>query len=521
MIHTQEIAGKACRRETLSELHHLERVILLALKTCGRVSFGDLAAASALPEASVSRATLWLSSKAYVRIEGKKETRLELGSEGLGFAKKGFPERILVETIVANGGKLALDEASIRTGLSKKELTIALGWAKEKGWLQIVREMDAVTLLAEANPEDGSDEKLVAALSKGKLVVEVLAPNLAEGFQMIHRRPNVIETEERIERFVSLTPIGLEVVQRIDAGAPSEVSQLTPDLIKSGEWRSRKLRRYDIQAAVGEIWPGKKQPFLRFLDELRWKLLALGFKEMKGPLIELMFFNCDALYMPQDHPAREIHDIYYIRHPSEGDLSPYALQLERVKRAHENGGETNSKGWRYQFSTREAQRLILRSQGTAVSVRMLLDERLEIPGKYFSISRCYRPDVVDRTHLTEFNQIEGIVIGEKLTFRDLLGVLERFALDVAGAEKVRFRPDYFPFTEPSVELAAYKEGFGWIELGGAGIFRPEVTLPLGIKVPVIAWGLGINRIFMMMQGINDIREIFTQNLEWLRMQKVV
>jgi phenylalanyl-tRNA synthetase alpha chain len=195
--------------------------------------------------------------------------------------------------------------------------------------------------------------------------------------------------------------------------------------------------------------------------------------------------------------------------------------VKNVKATHENGWQTGSKGWNYRFSIEETKKLILRSQGTALSARMLVNENLEIPGKYFSISRCYRPDIVDRTHLTEFNQIEGIVVGEELTFRDLLGVLKRFASDIAGAQKVRFRPDYFPFTEPSVELAAYKEDFGWIEFGGAGIFRPEMTLPLGITVPVIAWGLGVNRIFMMKSGITDIRDLFTQNLEWLRMLKVI
>jgi phenylalanyl-tRNA synthetase alpha chain len=151
---------------------------------------------------------------------------------------------------------------------------------------------------------------------------------------------------------------------------------------------------------------------------------------------------------------------------------------------------------------------------------MLVSPELEVPGKYFSLARCYRPDVVDRTHLTEFIQVEGIVVGASLTFRDLLGILKRFALEIANADQVRFKPDYFPFTEPSVELSAYKEGLGWMEFGGAGIFRPEVTLPLGITVPVIAWGLGVERLFMMKAGISDIRNLFSQDLDWLRRRTV-
>jgi phenylalanyl-tRNA synthetase alpha chain len=139
---------------------------------------------------------------------------------------------------------------------------------------------------------------------------------------------------------------------------------------------------------------------------------------------------------------------------------------------------------------------------------------------HFSIGRCFRPEVLDKTHLTEFNQVEGIVVDKDLTLRDLLGILERFAIDIAGADKAKFVPDYFPFTEPSVELHAYKKDFGWIEFGGSGIFRPEVTMPLGIDVPVLAWGLGIDRLFMMKAGIKDIRQLFSMDLDWLRKQKV-
>jgi len=146
---------------------------------------------------------------------------------------------------------------------------------------------------------------------------------------------------------------------------------------------------------------------------------------------------------------------------------------------------------------------------------------LEVPSKYFSIARVYRPEVVDKTHLSEFNQVEGIVVDKNLNLRDLLGVLGKFAKEIAGADKIRFKPDYFPFTEPSVELSAYKEGYGWVEFGGSGIFRPEVTQPLGIKVPVIAWGLGVDRLFMMRAGLKDIRGIFSQDLDWLRRKQVV
>jgi phenylalanyl-tRNA synthetase alpha chain len=222
----------------------------------------------------------------------------------------------------------------------------------------------------------------------------------------------------------------------------------------------------------------------------------------------------------QDHPAREVSDIYYIKEPKYGDISGHMDVVERIKATHENGWQTGSTGWGYKYAFEVAQRLILRGHSTCLSVRTLKSSVLQVPGKYFSIARVYRPEVIDRTHLSEFNQIEGIIVGSDLNLRDLLGVLGRFAMEIAGASKVRFRPDYFPFTEPSVELSAYKEGYGWIEFGGSGIFRPEVTQPLGVTVPVIAWGLGVDRLFMMHSDIEDIRMIFCQDLDWLRKKQV-
>ncbi|MDQ1280104.1 MAG: phenylalanyl-tRNA synthetase alpha chain [Thermoproteota archaeon] len=500
-------------------LHRLERMLLLAAKDGKRASMDELKDKTRLLPASVSRAALWLSSKDLAKIDEEQRTTISLGSEGEKFQQKGFPERILSEAVLKAGGKIPLEKASEVSGLSKEEVNIALGWARRKNWLQFLKDKGRTFLSVEKEPVIDDDEKLISFLSKSSAIVNELDAKLTEGLRILAERPDVIVRSVNVRRFLTLTLSGLNLARQV-SGIVEELSQLTPELITSRKWKSVSLRKYDIKAPVSSVWPGKKQPYKRFLDELKLKLVALGFKEMEGPIVEFMFFNCDALYMPQDHPAREIHDIYYVKKPSRGDLSDYSALIRKVRETHENGWETGSRGWGYKFSSEESKRLILRSQGTPLSVRMLINEELEIPGKYFSIKRCYRPDVVDRTHLTEFNQVEGIVVSPNLTFRDLLGVLEKFALEVAGAERVRFKPDYFPFTEPSVELAAYKKDVGWLEFGGAGMFRPEVTLPLGIKAPVIAWGLGVDRLFMMNAGINDIRNLFTQDLEWLRKQKV-
>jgi len=501
------------------DLRENERKTLLALKEAGRRIMVDaLVKASGLAHSAVMRAALSLESKNLVRILEEQSRKASLTEEGKEYAEKGLPERQLIDALRRIGGQGSIDHVLEAANLEKSLSVIALGWLSRKKWASIEKKDQILKLLKE--PLEGADERLLSLLNKRAIVsIEDLDKELRDVVSILKRR-KLIEVREEIIRQLELTEDGWRLVRK-GVEIVQEVSQLTPELIATGKWRQAKLLRYNIKAPVSHIWPGKKHPYLRFLDDLKQKLVALGFKEMTAPIVELSFFNCDALYMPQDHPARDIHDMYFIKDPEYGNLKDYEQYSENVQKTHENGWETGSKGWGYAFSMLEAARLMLRSQTTTASVRTLISDELEIPGKYFSVARCYRPDVIDKTHLTEFNQVEGIILGEDLTLRNLLGVLERFAVDIAGADKVKYRPDYFPFTEPSVELVAYKEDYGWLEFGGSGIFRPEVTQPLGVEVPVLAWGLGVDRLFMMKAGIDDIRYLFTQDLDWLRQMELV
>jgi phenylalanyl-tRNA synthetase alpha chain len=298
------------------------------------------------------------------------------------------------------------------------------------------------------------------------------------------------------------------------SGIAAEVSQLTPEMLRDGRWQRLRFRRYNLGLRPSRTLIGRRHPYAEFLDRVREKFIALGFTEMRGDLVENEFWNMDALFMPQFHPARDIHDVYFVKHPTHAReiAEPF---LTRVASTHRNGGTTGSTGWQYAFDVERAKRLVLRSQGTAVSARTLASGPA-VPGKYFSIARCFRYDQVDATHATDFFQVEGIVLGEDINFRTLLGLLDLFAREVAQAKEVKFLPAYFPFTEPSVELHVRHPRLGWMELGGAGLFRPEVTLPLGISVPVIAWGLGLDRMAMVALGIHDIRELFTDNMDLIR-----
>jgi phenylalanyl-tRNA synthetase alpha chain len=501
-----------------------ELKVLSALERLnGKASVEQLISEARLSDAGVMRAALTLQEKGFVKIHAKPETLIKLSDEGKLDAENGLPERRLVKALATLGGEARLDKAVAEAGLEQEFRQIALGWILRKNWAVYDSENNTLRIadyiLHQVAVPEGNDEKLLRYLhGKNQASLNALTAELQAAVQILKKRKLLI-TEDKTRRILEITVAGKQAAKQGKAAA-EEVTQLTPELIITGKWRTAKLQKYNIKAPVAKTWPGKKHPYLSFLEEVRAKLVTLGFKEMTGTNVETSFFNFDALYTPQDHPAREEVGIYLVKDPEFGDISAYKTAVANVKATHENGWRTGSTGWRYTFSKQEAKRLILRGHGTCLSARTLLSPNLEIPSRYFSIARCYRPEVMDKTHLSEFNQVEGIVVDEKLTLRDLLGVLEKFALEIASADKVRFKPDYFPFTEPSVELSAYKEGYGWVEFGGSGIFRPEVTLPLGVNVPVIAWGLGIDRLFMMRAGIDDIRCIFSQSLDWLRRKEV-
>lgn len=207
-----------------------------------------------------------------------------------------------------------------------------------------------------------------------------------------------------------------------------------------------------------------------------------------------------------------MQDTFYIKTPRE-TLLPEDELVEKVKRAHEHGGKTGSKGWKYQWDREVARQSVLRTHTTCVSARFLKDN--QPPLKMFSVGRVFRRETITYKHLPEFHQVEGIVADESITFRNLLGILKEFYHQLGF--QVRFRPAYFPYTYLSTECEIYlPEKESWIELGGAGMFRPEVLEPLGVETPVAAFGLGIERLAMIRLGIQDIRMLYQSDIGWLR-----
>jgi len=229
--------------------------------------------------------------------------------------------------------------------------------------------------------------------------------------------------------------------------------------------------------------------------------------------------NFDALYTAQDHPARDLHDTFFLKNPEKADISEFGEKVENIKQTHEDGWTTGSTGWGYDWSEEEASRNVLRTHTTAVSAQRLHEIDIngeDLPKKLFIIGRNFRNETVDRTHLPGFIQLDGIVVGENLNFRNLKAYLSEF-FQKMGYDEFRLIPSYYPYTEMSTEVQVWdEEEEEWLGMGGAGLFRPEVVKPLlGFEATVLAWGLGVGRIAMKAAGINDIRELYRNDIEIL------
>ncbi|MBA5942681.1 MAG: phenylalanine--tRNA ligase subunit alpha, partial [Methanophagales archaeon] len=331
------------------------------------------------------------------------------------------------------------------------------------------------------------------------------------------RKRRLVTYNTEIKREIAITDAGHEIVSR-GISIEEELTQLTPELIRTGLWRDRKFKRYDVELPSKKNYPAKIHPYQRILEMMRQIFTEMGFIEIKGDLIQSAFWNFDALFVPQDHPAREMQDTFFLGRRERLDLNVDKDVIKNVKQMHEHGGAINSTGWGGEWQKELGEELLLRTHTTAVTLKYLASHP-EPPVKVFCIDRVYRRETADSTHLPEFDQLEGIVMDKGVTFTNLLGLLTTF-YEKMGFGSIRFRPGYFPYTEPSVEVDVYMPEHGWLELGGAGIFREEVTNPVGVKYPVLAWGLGIGRLAMLSLGLKDIRDLYRSDIDWLRKTRI-
>jgi phenylalanyl-tRNA synthetase alpha chain len=571
---------------TVKNLHPLEVKIILYYKQGEELTVDRVESDLGLKSGNGNQALSWLAGKGIVT-ELRRETKsfFELTELGREWKEKGTPEERMIEYVRIKPGQ-RLPEIAAALGLDNKDVGSAFGTLSKLNVLAMDAAKGVVMSLPENELLNGRPAKgkaaehfavirglleKAAAVSGGLLdhdslsETERLAMGGPAGSGLAKKRAAAGVPFREIDRELVVFGFtggaaesaegGRDVLAAALAAAGitgEETGALTPEMLADGSWREKAFRSYNVRVPPTRLIPGRTNPYVKFLEDVKDKLASLGFEEFDGPLVETEFWNSDALFMPQFHSARDIHDVYRVA-GTEGaavgggtntgasggaavsgatatdsgavsakNIAARAGHIEEpwlsnVAAAHESGGATGSRGWGYSFDREFTRALILRSQGTVLSAKTL--PHAKIPGKYFGIVRCFRYDKVDATHLPDFYQTEGIVLGEDVNLKTLLGMLEMFALEVAGAKEVKYVPGYFPFTEPSVEVHIKHPVLGWFELGGSGIFRPEVTESLGVHVPVAAWGIGIDRMALMALGLNDLRELFSYDIENVRLRR--
>ena len=404
---------------------------------------------------------------------------------------------------------ISLQEAQKQSALSNDEFKASLGVLKKKALIELKNGKIILNASKTEIAKKMLEESLLEILPINK---DELKPEQVFAFKTLQNRKNLIEIKEDTIININVTELGKKLT-KLKIKEENLIEQITPEIIKS--WKGKKFRRYDVTSPLPKIKGGKRHFVNQSIDYARKIWLEMGFQEMSGNIIQPSFWNFDALFTAQDHPVREMQDTFFINEKQE--IKDKKL-IKKIKEAHEKG-TSGSKGWGYKWNEELSKKLVLRTHTTCLSAQTLYNLK-EFPAKFFAIGKSFRNETVDWSHGFEFNQTEGIVIDPNANFRHLLGYLKQFAKKM-GYDKIRFRPAYFPYTEPSLEGDVWdEEKQEWIELIAGGIFRPEVTEPLlGKPIPVLAWGPGFDRMIMKIYKIKDLRNMYKNDLTQLRKMK--
>ncbi len=506
-------------------LSPLERKAAPHLQKSGTLS--ELAAAAGMQDVEAMRSLQWLEGKGCLTIKTEEQEALVVLERGQKAAKDGLPELHALKALKEQKTLTVAAIAAVLPAYDKQAVGAVVGILKKRDIPFVTIDgkpafkwVDALKI-----PESGEQALLGKAAKAGwRLSVGAMTVEERRAATELAKRQGYATIEKRKEKNYTLTPLGEKVkVQATSGGVQRVIEKNTPEILKEELWKRTNFifRPYNVTINVPRKTGGRAHFVNEAIDYIKRIWLDLGFEEMEGSHVQTAFWDLDSLFVPQDHPAREMQDTFYLKDPAKGKL-PAAL-LKKVKAAHENGGDTGSLGWRYTFSDEEAAKNLLRTHTTVLSAQTLLkikEGKCRIPGKYFSVSKVYRNEALDWKHLFEFHQVEGIVVDEHADLRHLKGYLREF-FGKMGFPDVRIRPAHFPYTEPSAEVDVWDpRKKQWVELGGAGIFRPEVVKTiLGKDVPVLAWGLGMERIIKEYYGFEDLRDLYRNDLEQLKTVK--
>jgi phenylalanyl-tRNA synthetase alpha chain len=477
-------------------------LILSALREGKEMALSDVAASTGLQADAIRRVLVELSENGFVLISKEKIEHWILTRAGEDTLKKGsLPEQRLCDALA----KGPVDMNVLRGHFSQnpQEFSAAFGLAKRSNWIRVEsnggQTLVSLTPIGEKSAGNSPVWHVLLAISRNEPVSHhssVVAELQARG---------LIGTKVHTLEKIKISSEGKDFLanEKNTKTHATQIGLLTPQILTSGAWKNASFKPYDVTLGVEERVPGKIHPLRHVIRDVRQIMVELGFEETESPLVESAFWNMDVMFIPQDHPARDIQDTFYL--PGKAVL-PNADLTKRVKAMHEHGGKTGSKGFGYEWDPKIAMQLLLRTHGSATTFRTLA-QNLPIPSKTFSIGRVFRNEAIDATHLAEFYQVDGLVMGEGLSLRHLMGIITEFYARL-GLTKIKFKPTFNPYTEPSMEALAYHPGLKkWVEIINSGMFRPETLAPLGITVPVISWGFGLERLALFLLEKNALKEI--------------
>ena len=482
-------------------LHPIEAKVLGALKDQEWADFDSLPRSAGLLPDQVRRSVQWLSSKGFIEVQQSILAMLVLRSSSA-------PELSLVERLREADHALPIEDLK-KLFKSDDEFSAALGRARASSWVNVT--ISAVGSLVSLIDREGPTrlERLLTQLAK-PVEEERVSPELRPLVPDLVKRGIVERVEERSTR-IRITQSGLSAI--VSAADVGYIERLTPDLLSTGRWKGVELRPIDVKAPAPRFYPGRRHPVPEFIREVKEAYISMGFTEIEGSAIQPALWNFDALFTPQDHPGRELQDTFYLKGIEDESIKRVGV-VARIASTHEDGWRTGSRGWGYRWSTEEARRLVLRTHNTVLTIRALESSKKDL--RVFALGKVFRNESLDYKHLAEFHQMDGIIVGGGLNTTHLMGFLTEFYRKL-GMRDVKLWPSYFPYTEPSLQVVGYSDlARDWVELGGSGIFRPEVTWPLGVRKPVLAWGLGIERLILLRLGLDDLRVLYDNDLGWLR-----
>lgn len=504
-------------KSLISSLHPLERKLIPYLKE--GETFEDLIEKSGLKDIEVMRALQWLSNKEVLEIKEEIVEIVTLEKNGELYSKKGFPEKRFLKALSLK--ELTTTDLLKDAELSKEEVNACIGILKSKSAIEVKKEKELIFSIT-SNGKKLLEHESVEELFLKKhfpIIKASLKTDEKTVLETLLKRREIVKTEVKKKKTVHLMPKGFELLSH-DVSGKDVIDKITSSILKDSSWKGKDFRPYDVKINVPKINYGKRHFVNQSINYMKRIWLDLGFVEMQGGFVQTAFKDLDCLFVPQDHPARAMQDTFYIKDPRKGKIPSW---YSKVKEVHENGGDTGSKGWGGKWSKELAEENLLRTHTTVLSAEYLKkinEGEYKMPAKFFSVNKVFRNESLDWKHLFEFNQVEGIVIDPNANVKHLKGYLREF-FGKMGYTDIRMRPAHFPYTEPSFEVDVYNpKRKTWVELGGAGIFRPEVTKTLiGVEVPVLAWGLGMERIITEYFEINDLRELYKNDLKQLRRMK--